>query len=176
MSDTELIFSIDCKGFAKDRLQALITRYGYEGAVRILDSSDNVEVSACVRLKMPIRAGQVLDQIKAKVNALNEPQRIEIGAISLDLRRSVLEGACYDVPVKLTEKEASLLQILAEAKGAAVGRDVLLDEVWRYVQSVETHTLETHIYRLRQKIERDPADPQILKTSDEGYYLAFENA
>lgn len=176
MSGAELIFSIDSNGFAKDKLQALITRYGYEGAVRIVDSSDDVEDSACVRLKMPIRAGQVLDQIKAKMNAQAEPDRIDIGQICLDVRQGMLEGPSYDAPIKLTEKEVRLLLLLAQAKGKAVGRDVLLEDVWRYAQSVETHTLETHIYRLRQKIERDPADPQILKTSDEGYYLAFEDA
>lgn len=75
--------------------------------------------------------------------------------------------------IRLTEKETALLEILVKAKGEAVHRDILLQNVWRYAPDVETHTLETHIYRLRQKIEDDPANPMIVVTHDDGdgYYL-----
>lgn len=74
--------------------------------------------------------------------------------------------------VRLTEKEASILKYLYRAEGQPVARDVLLTEVWGYNAEVNTHTLETHIYRLRQKIERDPAAAALILTGPGGYRLA----
>ena len=73
--------------------------------------------------------------------------------------------------VRLTEKETSILKYLFRAGGKAVSRDVLLNEVWGYNASVTTHTLETHIYHLRQKIEIDPSIAEILVTAPGGYRL-----
>ncbi|MEQ8345737.1 MAG: response regulator transcription factor [Sneathiellaceae bacterium] len=73
--------------------------------------------------------------------------------------------------IRLTEKETAILKYLYRAEGAVVGRQTLLTEVWGYNAEVTTHTLETHIYRLRQKIERDPAAAQILVTEPGGYRL-----
>lgn len=72
--------------------------------------------------------------------------------------------------VRLTGKETDILKYLYRASGA-VSREVLLDQVWGYNASVSTHTLETHIYRLRQKLERDPANATILITEGGGYRL-----
>ena len=73
--------------------------------------------------------------------------------------------------LKLTDKERDILLTLIGAGGQPVTRQALLDEVWAYAPGVETHTLETHIYRLRQKIEADPADPRIVLTDDAGYKI-----
>ncbi len=73
--------------------------------------------------------------------------------------------------LRLTEKETAILRFLHRAGEQAVARDVLLREVWGYNSRVTTHTLETHIYRLRQKIEADPAHAQILLTEAGGYRL-----
>jgi len=73
---------------------------------------------------------------------------------------------------RLTEKECRILYILQKRNGKSMGRKDLLKEVWGYVDSVETHTLETHIYRLRQKLEANPAEPKILLTAGTGYKLA----
>ena len=73
--------------------------------------------------------------------------------------------------VRLTEKETSILKFLYRAGEKVVTRDVLLHEVWGYNAGVTTHTLETHIYRLRQKIERDPSNAEILVTETGGYKL-----
>ena len=75
--------------------------------------------------------------------------------------------------VRLTEKEVSILKYLYRAEGRPVAREVLLTEVWGYNAAVNTHTLETHIYRLRQKIERDPAAAALILTGPGGYRLAF---
>lgn len=74
--------------------------------------------------------------------------------------------------VHLTEKETALLKYLYRAESRVVTRDVLCDKVWGYNSGVNTHTIETHIYRLRQKIESDPSVPQILLTENGGYRLA----
>jgi len=73
--------------------------------------------------------------------------------------------------VRLTEKETSILKYLFWAGDKAVSRDVLLNEVWGYNAGVTTHTLETHIYHLRQKIEIDPSSAEILVTAPGGYRL-----
>lgn len=73
--------------------------------------------------------------------------------------------------LKLTEKETAILRFLYRADQKVVGRDVLLQEVWGYNATVTTHTLETHIYRLRQKIEDDPTHARILVTEAGGYRL-----
>ena len=73
--------------------------------------------------------------------------------------------------IRLTEKETSILKYLYRAGDRPVGRDTLLGEVWGYNAGVTTHTLETHVYRLRQKIERDPSQAEILVTEPGGYRL-----
>ncbi len=73
--------------------------------------------------------------------------------------------------VRLTEKETSILKYLYRAGEKAVSREILLQEVWGYNSGVTTHTLETHIYRLRQKIEPDPSNAELLVTETGGYKL-----
>jgi DNA-binding response OmpR family regulator len=73
--------------------------------------------------------------------------------------------------VRLTEKETAILRYLYRAGQRPVSREILLQEVWGYNSGVTTHTLETHIYRLRQKVERDAATPSILVTEAGGYKL-----
>lgn len=82
--------------------------------------------------------------------------------------RLLIEG---DKRIRLTEKETNILKFL-QRSGDTVSREVLLHDVWGYNPSVTTHTLETHIYRLRQKIEKDPAKAEILVTESGGYRLA----
>ncbi len=72
--------------------------------------------------------------------------------------------------IRLTEKETNILKFLYRV-GETVPRETLLHEVWGYNPAVTTHTLETHIYRLRQKIEENPSQAQILITESGGYRL-----
>jgi DNA-binding response OmpR family regulator len=75
--------------------------------------------------------------------------------------------------IRLTEKETNILKFLYRATEHVVPRDILLLEVWGYNAGVTTHTLETHIYRLRQKIEPDPGKASILITENGGYRLSL---
>lgn len=76
-----------------------------------------------------------------------------------------------DKKIRLTEKETNILKFLYRSTEGVVARDVLLHEVWGYNAGVTTHTLETHIYRLRQKIEPDPSNARLLVTESGGYRL-----
>ena len=73
--------------------------------------------------------------------------------------------------VRLTEKETNILKYLYRAGAKPVSREELLTEVWGYNAGVTTHTLETHIYRLRQKIEPEPGQARLLLTDAGGYRL-----
>ena len=174
MSDGNPIFLVETNDFARKQLMAVLVRYELDQSVKIVDCVPNEADSTVIEVNAPYRVGVVLDRISA---ALSETPSdlVDIGAGRLIDRRLANyyahEGA---EAVRLTEKEVALLLLLAEAKGGFVSREQLLDDIWQYAQDVETHTLETHIYRLRQKIEDDPADPRILKTSDAGYYLSAE--
>ncbi|GGD14928.1 response regulator transcription factor [Aquisalinus flavus] len=79
-----------------------------------------------------------------------------------------------DRKIKLTEKETSILKYLYRSGGQPVSREKLLDEVWGYNSGVTTHTLETHIYRLRQKIEPDTSQASLLLTEGGGYRLVLD--
>ncbi|MEO0821865.1 MAG: response regulator transcription factor [Pseudomonadota bacterium] len=75
--------------------------------------------------------------------------------------------------VRLTEKETAVLRRLHRADGEVVARGVLLAEIWGYDSHIKTHTLETHVYRLRQKLEICPTDPKLLLTEKRGYRLVL---
>lgn len=76
-----------------------------------------------------------------------------------------------DKKIRLTEKETNILKFLYRSTDKVVPRDTLLHEVWGYNAGVTTHTLETHIYRLRQKIETDPSQARLILTDSGGYKL-----
>ena len=76
-----------------------------------------------------------------------------------------------DKQIRLTEKETAILKFLFRSGEKVVSRETLLNEVWGYNTGVTTHTLETHVYRLRQKIEIDPSSAKLLVTEPGGYRL-----
>ncbi len=86
-------------------------------------------------------------------------------------RAKMLVSPDTDNKIRLTEKEAAILKYLLRSGASVIGRDELLDEVWGYNSGVTTHTLETHVYRLRQKLEKDPSNAEILVTEPGGYRL-----
>ena len=75
--------------------------------------------------------------------------------------------------VKLTEKEVAVVKYLYKSKDKTVSKNDLLRDVWDYNADVTTHTIETHIYRLRQKVEQDDSSTQLIITEDGGYKLKF---
>lgn len=125
------------------------------------------------RIGLPAQGAKIILTLQALNRGISHPaDAIPIGQYSL-LPQDFLLLDAEGQGVRLTEKETSILVCLSRAGGKAVSRQALLDDVWAYAEGVETHTLETHIYRLRQKIEKDPAKPECLLTLEDGYALAL---
>jgi len=130
---------------------------------------------AHVVLQKPVRLGAVLDHVLAcfkQDNTGHDFAVLRFDSWSLDVSQSVLFlSEKPDDKIRVTEKERDILVYLYKKTNQSVSKDVLLNMVWGYADNIETHTLETHIYRLRQKIEKDPAMPRILVTTETGYRL-----
>tara|TARA_B100000614_G_scaffold246441_3_gene252499 strand:- start:3969 stop:4688 length:720 start_codon:yes stop_codon:yes gene_type:complete len=120
----------------------------------------------------PFRFGVLLARIRAHLRSheQSEDAIFKIGPYSFRPSAKILVDG-QEKKIRLTEKETSILKYLYRAGSKVVGRDTLLAEVWGYNSGVTTHTLETHIYRLRQKIEQDPSNAEILVTEAGGYRL-----
>jgi len=101
----------------------------------------------------------------------SEDAVFEIGPYHFRPSAKILEERGGDRKVRLTEKETAILKYLYRASGKPVAREELLTEVWGYNSGVTTHTLETHVYRLRQKIEPQPNMARLLVTEPGGYSL-----
>lgn len=123
----------------------------------------------------PFRFGVLLARIRAHLrqHEQSEDAVFTIGNYSFQPSAKLLVEKDGGKKVRLTEKETAILRYLYRAGETVVSRDVLLNEVWGYNAGVTTHTLETHIYRLRQKIEVDPSDARLLITESGGYRLAL---
>ncbi len=122
----------------------------------------------------PFRFGVLLARIRAHLrqHELSEDATFLIGPYNFKPSAKMLMDPETNKKIRLTEKETAILKFLKRAEGKSVPRDVLLDEVWGYNAGVTTHTLETHIYRLRQKIEKNPSEARILLTDMGGYRLS----
>ncbi len=121
----------------------------------------------------PFKLGVLLARLRAQLRQHEQSEEavFSIGPFTLRPSANLLLDEATNSKVRLTEKETALLKYLFRAGDKVVGRDVLLNEVWGYNAGVTTHTLETHVYRLRRKIERDPSNAEILVTEPGGYRL-----
>lgn len=147
-------------------------------------STDINMISASFQKKFshPAHLGEILDEVIKQIQK-SETQKtrfLDIAGSSLDTHHATLThpaeiSSAQQSPIQLTEKESEILAILARADKHTISRDNLLQNIWNYAENVETHTLETHIYRLRQKIEQDPATPKILLTTELGYKIGTKN-
>ena len=120
--------------------------------------------------KFPVLLARIRSQLRQ--HEQSEDAVFKLGPYSFRPALKLLVCA-DDTKIRLTEKETNILKFLYRAPIPVVPRDTLLQEVWGYNAAVTTHTLETHIYRLRQKIEPDPANVQLLLTETGGYRLNY---
>lgn len=121
----------------------------------------------------PFRLGVLLARIRAQMrqHERSEDAVFTLGPYTFRPSAKLLINPENNRKIHLTEKETQILKYLYRAGDAVIGRDELLNEVWGYNAGVTTHTLETHVYRLRQKLEKDPSNAQILVTEPGGYRL-----
>lgn len=121
----------------------------------------------------PFRLGVLLARLRAQLrqHEQSEDAVFTIGPYTFRPAAKILISDETGEKIRLTEKETAILKYLYRTGDKTVGRDTLLGEVWGYNAAVTTHTLETHVYRLRQKIEADPTNAAILVTEPGGYRL-----
>lgn len=122
----------------------------------------------------PIRLGSIKRAIESYAQQRRQRDQLKsiiMGDYVLNPKTNQITHDQTKASFRLTEKEQDILLYLNAQNGTPVSRQDLLDHVWQYAKGVETHTLETHIYRLRQKIEADPALPKFLMTNEAGYFL-----
>ena len=157
----------------------ILRKNGFRGPVILLTGHDSeadtvlgLESGANDYVTKPFKFAVLLARIRAHLrqHEASEDAVFTIGPYTFRPSAKLLVDG-KGSKVRLTEKETSILKFLYRAGEKVVTRDVLLHEVWGYNAGITTHTLETHIYRLRQKIEKDPASAAILVTDRGGYRL-----
>ena len=138
------------------------------------DRNQDKEITTA--FKTPVRLGEILESLQKETKKLLRPaipSIIKRPTFILDTMHGIIklgsDGNSQEI--KLTDKETEILVFLHQNDDRVVSRRELLLAVWEYAENIETHTLETHIYRLRQKIESDPSKPKILITEDNGYRI-----
>ena len=157
----------------------ILRREGFNSPIVMLTAQDSdsdeilgLESGANDYVTKPFRFSVLLARIRAALRQHDQSEDVvfTIGPYSFRPAQKLLEST-EGGKVRLTDKETSILKYLYRQGPKTISRDVLLKEVWGYNNRVTTHTLETHIYRLRQKIERDPSNARLLVTDEGGYRL-----
>ncbi len=143
------------------------------GADGEADTVEGLDSGADDYVTKPFRLNVLLARLRAHLRQSEQSDDavFTIGPYTFRPSAKLLIDQSGRKKVRLTEKETAILKYLYRAGDQAIGRETLLDEVWGYNAAVTTHTLETHVYRLRQKIERDPTRAEILVTDTGGYRL-----
>lgn len=158
----------------------LLRRAGVKAPIIMLTAADSdadailgLDAGANDYVTKPFRLGVLLARLRAQLrqHEQSEDAVFTIGPYAFKPAGKMLLNEDSNAKIRLTEKETAILKYLYRAGDKVVGRDTLLGEVWGYNAGVTTHTLETHVYRLRQKIEADPSNAEILVTEPGGYRL-----
>ena len=135
------------------------------------DSSSTCDLDSFIY--KPLILSSFLNQIKATINVFKNSDAgiLHFGLYELRPQDKEIINIKTKKVTKLTEKEVNIIQYLYKAKGP-VSKTELLENVWEYSAEVTTHTIETHIYRLRKKVETSSKDPQLIYAEEGGYQLA----
>jgi DNA-binding response OmpR family regulator len=156
-----------------------LRKSGFKSPIIMLTANDGeadmilgLDSGANDYITKPFKFAVLLARIRAQLrqHEQSDDAVFTIGPYSFKPASKLLLGEGGD-KIRLTEKETAILKYLFRAGEKVVTREVLLQEVWGYNANVTTHTLETHIYRLRQKIEKEPTKAELLITETGGYKL-----
>ena len=157
----------------------ILRKNGFKAPIIMLTGHDTdsdtilgLESGANDYVTKPFRFAVLLARIRAQLrqHEASEDAVFTIGPYTFRPSSKILLNPNGN-KVRLTDKETAILRYLYRAGQRPVSRETLLQEVWGYNSGLDTHRLETHIYRLRQKIEKDAANPEILVTEAGGYKL-----
>ncbi len=153
-------------GFTKPILM-LTGKNAEEDIIRGLEAGANDYIAK------PMRMGELLARIKSHLqqHRASDNVRFQLGPLSFVPATKMLTNDESGQKQLLTEKEGVILKFLIRAAPEIVSKDALLKDVWGFRDGISTHTVETHIYRLRQKIARITSD-QIIRTTGRGYCLS----
>jgi len=158
----------------------ILRKGGFKAPIIMLTGHDTdadtilgLESGANDYVTKPFKFAVLLARIRAQLrqHEQSEDAVFTIGPYTFQPSQKILVEEENGDKIRLTEKETAILKYLYRAEKQVITRDILLEEVWGYNSGVTTHTLETHIYRLRQKIERNPSSAQLLVTESGGYKL-----
>lgn len=155
----------------------LIRRNGFKGPIIMLTAQDSeadiilgLDSGANDYVPKPFRIGELLARMRAQFRQFEQSEDAVFNLGPYIFKPSIKRLSDHDGnEIRLTEKETAILKYLYKADGSSIGRDELLCEVWGYNSGITTHTLETHIYRLRQKIEPKDSGIKIIITDSTGY-------
>ena len=162
------------------KLCQLMRRNEVNSPIIILVDSDNdanenlgVQIGATECIAKPFRYNVLLAKLKSHIRSHERTESLvsKIGPYKFQPSKKLLIDEAGQNLIQLTDKEVAILKYLHRAGNSIVSRDILLERVWGYNAEITTHTLETHVYRLRQKIEPDPSRARILVTEAGGYRL-----
>lgn len=181
-----ILLSVELPGMGGREICRRLRAEGVMAPIILLTSSDSdadvirgLNAGASDYVVKPFKLGVLLARIRAHIRQFEHSDEAVLSIGPFDFR----PGAKILVPdghngsgqkpdkIRLTDKEAQILKFLYLHGDRVVSRDELLDEVWGYNAGVTTHTLETHVYRLRQKMEPNPSHAEILVTEPGGYRL-----
>lgn len=124
---------------------------------------------AQIELTVPCRLGELKEAVRHVIRHLNKAPSFENATFSFSGRFRQIYNKKTHETISLTEKENALIIFLVQQQGKAVSKDTLLTDVWNYHHEAESHTIETHIYKLRQKLGADAA--LFIQNTDDGYTL-----
>jgi DNA-binding response OmpR family regulator len=144
--------------------------FGESDIVRGLESGANDYIAK------PFRMNELLARLRVQLREFENSEDATFAVGPLHPAKRLLQDASTHRRIRLTQKEVAIIKLLYRSEARTVDRQTLLHEVWGYNSAVTTHTLETHIYRLRRKIESDPKYPALLVTEGGGYRLCPELA
>ena len=177
-----IVLNLDLPDIDGREVCRLMRKNGVKSPIIMISDADNdadtilgLESGANDYVAKPFRIRVLLARLRAQIRQHEQSEYavFRIGQYSFRPGAKLLLDNETNKTVSLTDKETAIIKFLYFSNGKVVSREVLLDEVWGYKAGMATHTLETHVYRLRQKIERDPSKSALLVTEQNGYRLVL---